>query len=140
MAGVSLADLSGMLQSRGSSLMDLINSGAGPLAQAQGGMTPQQAFQAAADPDAVMNSPVAGFAGMTGGTNARALMDLQRRIATGVEGLSGEAKYAALRDIASQLQGAVPSAGANMVPQDVSWMRALMQRLADARLNPMQYK
>jgi hypothetical protein len=74
----------------------------------------------------------------------QALQDQARRIIAGAEGLSGEAKYAALRDIAAKLrslQGAPEAApGVNMVPADVQKMRETMERVNAARMNPYQFK
>jgi hypothetical protein len=113
-----------------SDILDWMNSGA---AQAPGG-NPSDIFHAYANPDAVLNSPVSQFA-FSGST--KGLQDLQRRLMTGVEGLSGDAKYAALRDLASRLRAAqgVPDAapGPSTVPPDFQALRDMMARLLQNR-------
>lgn len=70
----SLAEITDYLKGKGVSLMDVVNSGATPSTQRMmaDGQSPSQIFRAFANPDAVLNSPVAqagsGFApiGMAG--------------------------------------------------------------------------
>jgi hypothetical protein len=99
-------------------------------------MSLAELFHAYANPDAVMSAPVSQMAG-TGSTKLQAMKDLERRLATGAEGLTGEAKYAALRANAEklrELQGAPDMAPIpNTTPPDLSLMREIMDRLTAAR-------